>query len=469
MTSDAYRRTQSMNINSTRSRARAIRIISGAAVAALAGTLLAGCSSGGSGGDVTINVALAANPQMETAESLISDFYQKNPGIKVKFTTLPENDLRPAVTKDVATAAGQYDVVMLGSYDVPNYAKKGWIVPLTDYVAKDKSWDAADLLQPIKAIVSDKGVLEAAPFYGSSSFLMYNKALLAKAGVTLSANPTWDEVAAAAAKLNDPSNGVAGICLRGLPGWGQNLAPLTTVINTFGGSWFNDKWEPQLTSPATEKAVSFYVNLLKQSGQKDAAKDGWDVCLQQFSQGKAAMWYDDTVFAGSAIQEATAAVKPNIGFALAPTGASGKPSGWLWSWGLGIESASKHKDAAWKFISWATSKGYIKLAGEKKGWDSIPPGSRVSTYSIPQYQTAAASYAALTLDSIKAATPNAPTVGAVPYTGVQYVQIPEFTDIGNFVSQQIAGAIAGTQTVSEALQKSQAYTEKAVKTAGYLK
>jgi sorbitol/mannitol transport system substrate-binding protein len=357
---------------------------------------------------------------------------------------------------------------MIGSYEVPIWAKNGWIVPLSSYVSKDTAWDAGDVLQPIKDIVSADGKLYAAPFYGSSSFLFYRKDLAKKAGVTIPRNPTWQQVAAAAAKMDDKKSGVSGICLRGLPGWGQNLASLTTVINTFGGRWFDEKWQPQLTSPQTEKAVKFYVDLLRTHGQQDAAKDGWEGCLQQITQGKTAMWYDDTVFAGSALQEATSQVKNNLGFAMAPVDET-KASGWLWSWGLAITQSSKHKDAAWKFISWATSKEYIKLAGTKAGWDAVPPGSRTSTYSIPQYQSAAKSYADLTLKSINAANPKRPTVDPVPYTGVQYVQIPEFTDIGDYVSQQVAGAIAGTQSVQQALKKSQSYTESVVKKAGYLK
>jgi sorbitol/mannitol transport system substrate-binding protein len=424
-------------------------------------------SGAGSDGKTVINVALAANPQMKTAESLIKDFEDKNPDITVKFTTLPENDLRPAVTKDVATGAGQFDVVMMGAYEVPIWAENGWIDPLDDYVAEDTEWDEGDLLEPIKNVVSADGKLYGAPFYGSSSFLMYRKDLVEKAGIKMPTNPTWDEVEQAAAKMDDKANGVSGICLRGLPGWGQNLAAITTVINTFGGSWFNESWEPQLTSPETEAGVDFYVNLLRDYGQPDAAKDGWEGCLQQMSQGKTAMWYDDTVFAGSVLDAATPEVAENIGFAMAPTGPSGLPSGWLWSWGLGIESASKNKDAAWKFISWATSKEYIQLAGEEAGWDAIPPGSRESTYEIPEYQEAAAAYADLTLQSIEAANPEQTTVDPVPYTGVQYVQIPEFVDIGDYVSQQIAGAIAGDSSVSEALAKSQTYTADAVKSAGY--
>nr|WP_201471041.1 sugar ABC transporter substrate-binding protein [Microbacterium hydrocarbonoxydans] len=448
------------------------RGIAGLGVAAVTAGMLAGCStsgdSGGEGGEVTINVALAANPQMKTAESLISDFEEKNPGITVKFTTLPENELRPAVTKDVATNAGQFDVAMIGSYEVPIWADRGWIVPLDDYAAEDTAWNEDDLLEPIKNIVSKDDVLYASPFYGSSSFLFYRKDLADKAGVTISETPTWEEVQSAAAAMEDEAAGISGLCLRGLPGWGQNLAAVTTVINTFGGSWFNEDWEPQLTSPETKEAVQFYVDSLRDYGQPDAAKDGWEGCLQQFSQGKTAIWYDDTVFAGSALDSATPEVEPNIAFAMAPTGPADLASGWLWSWGLGITESSKNKDAAWKFISWVTSEDYITLAGEEAGWDSIPPGSRASTYEIPEYLEAADRYAELTVKSIEAADPLQPTVDPVPYTGVQYVQIPEFVDIGDFVSQQIAGAISGTQTVDEALEKSQEYALKAVTDAGYI-
>jgi sorbitol/mannitol transport system substrate-binding protein len=452
---------------------RRSRVAVAAVVGLAAASSLAACgadtSNAGSGGKTTINVALAANPQMKTAESLISDFEEKNPGIKVKFTTLPENELRPAVTKDVATKAGQFDVAMMGSYEVPIWAQNKWIVPLDSYVSKDAAWDEGDLLQPIKQIVSADGKLYGAPFYGSSSFLFYRKDLAKKAGVTIPEKPTWDQVRAAAQKMDDKSAGVSGICLRGLPGWGQNLAAITTVINTFGGRWFDDDWKAQLTDPNTKAGVDFYVNLLRDYGQPDAAKDGWEGCLQAMSQGKTAMWYDDTVFAGSVLDQATPEVKANLGFAMAPTGPANLASGWLWSWGLGITASSKHKDAAWKFISWVTSKDYIKLAGEKAGWDNIPPGSRTSTYQIPEYMKAAADYADLTLQSINAANPEQTTKDPVPYHGVQYVQIPEFVDIGDYVSQQIAGAISGSTSVDSALEKSNSYADSVMKSAGYPK
>jgi sorbitol/mannitol transport system substrate-binding protein len=418
---------------------------------------------------VTLTVALAANPQMETAAKLIDDFYAKYPDIKVKFQILPENQLRPTVLKDVATNSGQFDVVMIGAYEVPLWAQKGWIVDLgKDYVAKDAAWNVGDLTTAIKDLVSYKGDLYATPFYGSSSFMFYRKDLFEKAGLAMPEHPTWEQVAQFAAKLDDKAAGVAGICLRGIPGWGQNLAPLTTVINTFGGRWFDEKWEPQLSSPKTKEAINFYVDLLKTHGQPDAAKDGWQECLQLFTQGKAAMWYDDTVFAGPVLDQASPAVKGNVGFAMAPVKET-KTSGWLWAWGLSIPKTSRHPDEAWKLISWLTSQDYIKLAGDKAGWGTVPPGSRQSTYTLPGYQEATGAYADLTLASIRGADPLHPTLQPVPYTGVQYVDIPEFEQIGDFTSQQLAGAISGQNTTDEAIKASEAKIKEVMEDAGYTK
>jgi len=74
------------------------------------------------------------------------------------------------------------------------------------------------------------------------------------------------------------------------------------------------------------------------------------------------------------------------------------------------------------------------------------------------------SFAQLTLDSIAHADVNHPTVDPVPYTGIQYVDIPEFQELGTQVSQQIAAAIAGTTTVDNALQAAQQLAETVAKT-----
>jgi sorbitol/mannitol transport system substrate-binding protein len=112
-----------------------------------------------------------------------------------------------------------------------------------------------------------------------------------------------------------------------------------------------------------------------------------------------------------------------------------------------------------------TNKDYMKLVGEKLGWARVPPGSRTSTYTeLPEYEAISKSYGPLTLQSITNATPDKPTVQPVPYTGVQFVGIPEFQDLGTRVSQQISAAIAGQKSVDDALAQAQQYAEVVGKT-----
>jgi sorbitol/mannitol transport system substrate-binding protein len=418
-------------------------------------------AGGGGGGtsQTTITVAAVGNPQMEDLQKLVPDFQKDHPNIQVKIVILPENQLRQQVTQDVATKSGRYDLFTIGTYEVPIWAKNGWIENLGPYVQKSSAYAADDLIPGVAKALTYNSSLYAVPFYGESSMLMYRKDFLQAAGVTLPLKPTWDEVAAAARKVNDPSKGLSGICLRGLPGWGEQLAPLDTVVNTFGGRWYDMGWVPQLTSPAFKSAVSFYVDLLKSAGEPGAATAGFTECLNAYNGGKVAMWYDATVGASNF----TGAAADNSGYAFAPTKV--KPySGWLWAWSLGMPSTSNKKDAAWTFASWATSKDYIQLVGKKLGWNHVPPGTRTSTYQIPEYQKAAGGFAQITLESIANADVNHPTVDPVPYIGVQYVGIPEFQELGTQVSQQIAAVIAGTATVDQALERSQQLAEAVGKT-----
>ena len=439
------------------------------AAAALLVTAASACSSSSSssaGGVQTITVAVTANPLMTTIENLTAGgFEASHPDIKVKFVTYDENTERADVEKDVAAHGGQYDVVMIGPNDIANWATNGWIDSLDSEVAADPSYDVNDLLPPIRAALTSKGQLYALPFYGESSFMMYNKKIFAADGLTMPANPTWAQIAALAARANDASKNVAGICLRGLTGWGDNLASLDTVINTMGGAWFDKDWNAELTSPATEAAVNFYVNLVRQDGEPGAGNDSFNQCLNIFEQGQSAMWYDATVGA-STVDAPGSPIDGNVGFAPAPVDLT-KSSGWLWTWALALESSSKHQTAAEQFMNWATSEQYIQYDASKNGWASVPPGTRTSTYQNASYQKAAGAFANLTLQEIDSVDIDQPGLKPQPVPGVQYVGVPEFEDFGQQVSAQITAAIDGQESVSQALSTSQTIAQQAVITAGY--
>ncbi|MFQ6170723.1 ABC transporter substrate-binding protein [Oryzobacter sp. R7] len=421
------------------------------------GAVSSGDGSGAAGGNVTLNLATVNNGQMKDMEKLKTEYEKANPGTTVNFQVMEEGDLRSAVTADVASGAGQYDIVTIGAYETPQWGKNQWLVDLTPELAKDAAYDVEDILPPVRDAISFEGKQFAVPFYGESSILMYNKELLDKAGVTLGANPTWQEVADAAKKVK--TGDTAGICMRGKPGWGDLFAPLTTVVQTFGGNWYDSDWKATVNTPEWKEAVTFYKTMLDESGQKDPVSYSFNECLTALKEGKAAMWADASV-AASMLEASDSPVKGKMGYAHMPVNKT-KESGWLWSWNLAVPASTKNKDAAIKFVKWATSKEYHQLVGKQIGWSNVPPGARSSTYEIPEYKEAAAAYAPITLDVMTAVNPKQPGVNPQPWVGIQYVSIPEFQDVGNQCAQLIADYIANRTSVDDALGKCQSLAEAA--------
>jgi sorbitol/mannitol transport system substrate-binding protein len=422
-----------------------------------------GGGGGGASGDTSgqsINVLMVGNPQMEDIKKLTADSFTKDTGITVNFTILPENELRDKVTQDIATQAGQYDVATIGAYEVPIWAKNDWLHELDTYADGDPNFDKADLLKPmVTSLSGEDGKLYAMPFYGESSFLMYRKDILEAKGLTMPERPTWQEVADLAAKLDGAEPGMKGICLRGLPGWGELFAPLTTVVNTWGGTWFTKDWKAQVNSPEFTEATKFYVDLVRAHGEPGAAQAGFTECLNAVSQGKVAMWYDATSAAGSLEDKAVSNVAGKMGYTHAPV-VKTKSSGWLWAWAWAMPKTTKKAEAAGKFMTWASSKDYEKLVGEKLGWARVPSGKRASTYEVPQYKEAAVAFGDITLKAIEEADPVNPGVQPRPTVGVQFVAIPEFADLGTKVSQEVSAAIAGQGTVEQALADGQKLAEE---------
>ena len=415
--------------------------------------------------ETTLTIATVNNSDMIRMQGLTSDFTAKNPDITVKWVTLEENVLRQRVTTDIATKGGQFDVLTIGTYEVPIWAKKNWLVPLDNLGA---DYDTGDLLPKIKDAVSVSGKLYAAPFYGESSMTMYRTDLFEKAGLKMPDNPSWEFVIDAAKKLTDKAGGVYGICLRGKAGWGENMAFLTAMSNSYGARWFDEKWEPQFNTPEWKKTLSTYVDLMKEAGPPGASSNGFNENLALFNAGKCAMWIDATVAASMVTNPKDSKVADKVGFAMAPNTGLGKNANWLWAWSLAIPAGSKKTEAAEKFIAWATSKDYTKLVASKEGWASVPPGTRTSLYNNPDYLKVAP-FAKPTLESINLADPNKPTVKPVPYVGVQYAAIPEFQGIGTSVGQQFSAALSGSTSVDAALSAAQSSTEREMKRAGYIK
>ncbi|MES2947052.1 MAG: sugar ABC transporter substrate-binding protein [Pseudomonadota bacterium] len=409
-------------------------------------------------------IATVNNGHMIEMQKLSKHFESANPDIKLKWVTLEEGVLRQRVTTDIATKGGQFDVMTIGMYETPIWGKKGWLAELKT----DAAYDVDDLLPAMRNGLSVGGKLYAAPFYGESSMLMYRKDLADKAGVKVSDRPTWIEVKDLAAKIHDPKKGVYGICLRGKPGWGDNMAFLTTLVNTHGGQWFDMNWKPQLETKPWKESISFYVDLLKNYGPPGSSANSFNEILALYNEGKCGMWIDATIAASFITDPKQSKVADKVAFAQAPTGVTPKGANWLWAWALAIPAGSQKTAEAQKFIAWATSKEYINLVGKEVGWGNIPTGTRKSTYANAEFLKVA-KFAAAEKAAIDSANPADSTLPKSPYVGVQYAAIPEFQAIGTTVGQQMSAALAGKSTVDAALAASQVAADREMKKAGYYK
>jgi ABC-type glycerol-3-phosphate transport system substrate-binding protein len=377
----------------------------------------------------------------------------------LNWVVLGENILRQRLTIDISTGSNTFDVITIGSYEAPLWGERGWLVPLDDLGA-DYGYD--DIFDVVRQGLSYRGRMYAAPFYGESAFTYYRKDLFRKAGLEMPVQPSYEQIRQFAQKLHDPEHNVYGICLRGEPGWGQNIAYISTLVHAFGGRWMDSDLKPQLNSRAWAEAVGFYVDLLSKYGPPGAITDGYNENRALFANGNCAMWVDATSAAGYLLDPSQSRVATTTDFAKAPIANVSNGPGWVWSWGLAIPASSKRADIAKQFIKWATSRQYIATVGERFGWLRIPPGSRKSTYEIPAYLQAAP-FAPLVREAILSADYTKGSGSLVPFVEVQYVGIPEFQAIGAEVGQEISAALAGRATVQQALALSQAEAERSLK------
>ena len=410
----------------------------------------------------TITVATVNNSQMIVMQKLAPQ-WEKQTGNTINWVVLEENVLRQRVTTDIATKGGQFDVLTIGSYEAPIWGKQKWLTAVDDFPA---SYDYKDLFPSVKGALTVDGHLYAVPFYAESSFTYYRKDLFDKAGLKMPAQPTYDDVENFAKKLTDKSKQQYGICLRGKPGWGENMAFFDTLVNTEGGRWFDMQWKPQLDTKPWHEALTFYVHLLNDYGPPGASSNGFNENQALFATGKCAMWIDATSGAGFIYDKSTSQVADKTAFAPAPIAKVPNGSHWFWAWALAIPSSSKKVATAKSFLEWATSKNYVDLVGKSEGWTVVPPGTRMSTYNNQDYLKAAP-FASYVEQAIKTADLEHPTAQPVPYTGIQYVAIPEFQSIGTTVGQLIAGTLTGQSSVDSTLKQAQSQVSAVMQQAGY--
>lgn len=396
-----------------------------------------------------LEVGLIQNGNEQTFVDLAPELFTAETGIEVNFTYVDQAELLDNAN------AGQYDVIYLGALDVQLQAAQGLLYDLDGFAAETPEYDVDDLYESVITDLSVDGRWYAAPVYTESSFLVYRADLLEEAGLTMPNNPTWDEVAAIAREID--SDDVAGICLRGRPGWGDLGASFSTMLNTFGGTWWaansdGSIGDAQVDQPEFRETLTFYADLVEDAGTDYPALLSFDECRQEYINGNAAMWYDAT-FAAWPLEASDSAVRGLNGYAQAPVRQT-EASGWLWSWTFAIPTNATDPRAAWEFLAWASGPEFTTV-------DSLANGGLVLTYRQSSFELPAAAEqlgaaAAATEEAIRSARPGA--AGTTPRPGppsVQHVSTPEFQEMATRCTELFASVLEDSLSIDAALTECQ--------------
>ncbi len=410
----------------------------------------------------TLRIGAVANPHLLTLKRMSPLFEQQNPDIELQWLVLDEPILRLRTQSDLAISEGLFDVMAIGPYEAKNWAERGWLTAIDRFPAE---YSVGDLITPVRQSLSFRDVLYALPLYAESSMTYFRKDLFKKAGIQMPESPSYVDIRDFAAKIHDPENRVYGICLRGNAGWGANMALVTTMVNTFGGRWFDLEWNPVLDTKPWHQALSFYRELLQQYGPPEPDKFDYNRILELFAEGRCGIWIDATSFAEALSDPLRSKVHDKLGWTNAPTANTPIGARWLWAWGLSIPESSKAKEASMRFILWATSRDYIQGVAQAEGQVAVPPGTRHSTYAAAYHE--AVPFGASVYEAINAANPAHPTLEPVPYQSIQYVDIPEFASMGTRVGEKVKHVLKGELSVEQALQQSQVLVREQMNISGY--
>ncbi|GGG08565.1 sugar ABC transporter substrate-binding protein [Paenibacillus abyssi] len=341
------------------------------AVSALAVGLISGCSGASSNGNnesassnaggneektITIGVE-TGGPYTEFYKNLAPEFTEQT-GISVQFLDVPHDNMHERFITEAASGTGAIDIFQTDQPWISEFAEMGFLEPLNDRLTDE---DIAQFVPAALEAVSYNDQIFGLPYLVHTPVLYYRTDLFEKAGLT-EPPATWDEFREYAKQLTDEAGGVYGTIVEGK----QSGEPVTHLMDRFlqagGGVLDGDK--VVVDSPANVEAFKFMLGIQHEDKSSPAGAVGYDNAdvHNMFMQGKAAMvinWPYMYTLANDPGQSKVAGQ-----FAVAPQPAGAEHASAVWSWGFGISSSSKNKDAAMEFLEWATSTDMMEKFGK---------------------------------------------------------------------------------------------------------
>jgi ABC-type glycerol-3-phosphate transport system substrate-binding protein len=378
--------------------------------------------------------------------------FEEATGIKVEYELLAEAEMIKKETLDFSSHTGTYDVTNVHFWYVPQFAKVGYLEPLDSYI-QDLSvpeWNSmSDFVPSYLESQKYEGKIYGLPFQGIVQILYYRKDLI-KQYCNDKPPSTMDELMACSKAITEGGGGeIFGYTDRGSADAATFMSPAGWIY-AWGVSFLDENYHPQLTKPEAIAAMKNYVTLLHDYGPKGQAGMGWAEAEQAILNGVAAMHADTHDLGPDMVNPERSQFPDQIGFAMPP-----KQVGYsqdFFASGLSINADSKHKEAAWLFVQWATAASTQKLQLEKRSDFTV-----TSILQSDDYKNNVPGGAAI-LEAAKVADP------------AYFPAIPEFGALSDVFSAAVSRMVAdGPDSVEAEMAKANEEIEKLLDAAGYYK
>jgi len=333
--------------------------------------LLSACSSSGSDKDATATGAASSSPAsssksksegkdeitLYTIQSTKPGFQEwlkeaeEKSGVKINWVAAPtDSDTRQQkVSTILSSGDSSVDILEVNDEMATSFKNANWLEPLQDTVLTAEVYSQLPKGYMEDMLTSSKGDVIGVPSYSGYLGLWVDQKKLDEAGMTSIENEE-DFVKFLKATTKDGQYGYGG-------SWEKTYVfnEIATFVNLFGGDYFD--W----SNEGSRKAVQFMYDMANtwKVTPVDQIADKYEQMNQKFIDGKYGM-----VFmwgTGTDYQQAGRYGKDQIHMINMPQFA--KRSIFTDSWSFVLNSSSKNKEAATKFLKYAAS-----VDGELSGW-----------------------------------------------------------------------------------------------------
>ena len=431
------------------------------ATAGLPSTTAAATVAGGPGIDyyydptlkgTTINLLFADTPEVTQTLARVTEFEDET-GIKVNAVVEPENSTEAKASLEFTGKSSQYDVIHASGFGSVAYSwlLSNFIESLEPYVAKTPAgWNKEDIFASVLGNCSMEGKLFTLPHVAVDYPYFYRTDVIDTPPKTL------DEMMANAKKFHNPPS-LYGFCAAGTPDI-FSFFTWEVLLWAYGGRWFDENFHPELNSDAAYNATKYMLDIAKYAPAFTTTDA--DGAATFMAQGKIAQLTDFASDWTTSIIAKSSKVIGTAGYAPHPSAVC-EPH-MLAGISMAINSFSKQKDAAWSFISWATSpRAQQEMVNVGMGGTI-----RQSVATSPQTRNINPFVA----DTVGWLVGSKPT-GSGAFK-VACAIMPPMPRVGDFVAcvvKNLAGAIGGTVGYKQAMDTAQEQATSLMKEIGLYK